>query len=214
MYHLQMTNWHWTPIIDPSCHKRTLYPLNPIIKIHQIGHSSDSGQNFQKKKKVPRENVFLHLCVNLWPKNPNSLCYRCVSIFDIFILCQFCHRSVDRKNCQKLFLGSLMYHLQMTNWHWTPIIDPSCHKRTLYPLNPIIKIHQIGHSSDSGQNFQKKKKVPRENVFLHLCVNLWPKNPNSLCYRPISILTLSKKFPLYINFTIEASIEKIVKKYF
>ena len=59
--------------------------------------------------------------------------------WEICISGQFSHRSVNRKNLQKIFLSSLICPLQMTNWQWTPIIDPSCRKRMLYPL-PVNKI--------------------------------------------------------------------------
>ena len=58
--------------------------------------------------------------------------------WEIRVSGQFFHRSVNRKNLQKIFLSSLICPLQMTNWQWTPIIDPSCRKRTLYLL-PIKK---------------------------------------------------------------------------
>ena len=57
----------------------------------------------------------------------------------IWVSGQFFHKSVDCKNVQKIFLSTLICHLQMTNWQWTPIFDPSCHKCMLYPL-PIKKI--------------------------------------------------------------------------
>ena len=59
--------------------------------------------------------------------------------WDIWLSGQFFHRSVDRKNLQKIFLSSLICPPQMTNWQWTPIIDPSCRKCTLYLL-PVKKI--------------------------------------------------------------------------
>ena len=59
--------------------------------------------------------------------------------WELWLLDQFFHRRVNGKNLQKIILSSLICPLQMTNWQWTPIIDPSCRKRTLYPL-PIKKI--------------------------------------------------------------------------
>ena len=48
-------------------------------------------------------------------------------------------------------LDTLICPLQIINWHWTPIMDPSCCKLTTYPSAYIvITILQVQFHGDPG----------------------------------------------------------------
>ena len=53
----------------------------------------------------------------------------------------------------------ICYKSQITDWHWIPSTDPSCHKWTLHPPSPMLKITWLVITLDSGQ----------ENIFTPFC---------------------------------------------
>ena len=67
---------------------------------------------------------------------------------------------------KKVVLDTLMSSKQITNWHWTHMdtlsTNPQCQKLLDWPW--------LGNMS---------KKVHQENIFLHLCANLWLKIQNT-----------------------------------
>ena len=69
---LQIINWHWTPIIDRSWCKLTLYPSPINVKNYSIGHKSETNRPKQKQKNGVLENIFLHLYTGFELKNQNT----------------------------------------------------------------------------------------------------------------------------------------------
>ena len=51
------------------------------------------------------------------------------------------HRTVNQKKIWNVPLDALICPLQIINWYWTPIIDPSWSKRMLYP--PPIQCRKL-----------------------------------------------------------------------
>ena len=59
----------------------------------------------------------------------------------IWLKCQFSHRTINHIKICNVPLDALMCPLQIINWHWTPIIDHSWCKCTLYP--PPIQCRKL-----------------------------------------------------------------------
>ena len=98
----------------------------------------------------------------------------------IWLKCLFAIELSTTKNWN-IPWGALMCPLQIINWHWTPIMDPSwCkHMPIHHPSN--VENYSISHKSETAQ--PKKKKVVLENIFLHLSANFWLKIHNTHGYR-------------------------------
>ena len=70
----------------------------------------------------------------IWPEMKTKKC-------KIWLKCKFSHRTV---NCKKIWntpLDALLCPLQIINWHWASIIDPSWCKCMLYP--PTIQCKKL-----------------------------------------------------------------------
>ena len=90
--------------------------------------------------------------------------------FDLNINLPLNHQ--PQKNLNAL-LDALTCPLQIINWHWTPIIDPSWCKCMLYP--PPIQCQKLLDRSLFGNRSTKQKKGPLENIFLHLYTDFGSK---------------------------------------
>ena len=72
---------------------------------------------------------------------PFEIAAKMKTMCKIWLKCQFSHKTV---NCRKICnapLDALMWPLQIINWQWTLIIDPSWWKCKLYP--PIIQCPKL-----------------------------------------------------------------------
>ena len=59
----------------------------------------------------------------------------------IWLKCQFSHTTINHRKILNAPLDALMCPLQIINWHWTLIVDPSWCKRMLYP--PPIQCRKL-----------------------------------------------------------------------
>ena len=83
--------------------------------------------------------------------------------------------------------GSSKGPLQITKWHSITIVDPSCHKQTIY-FSPK---YSNSHSSDTRHT--KKSSV---NSHINTCANLWLKIPKfGGSKKKVNFLTSQKLAP-------------------
>ena len=77
-----------------------------------------------------------------------------------------CHKTVNHKKIWNVHLDALICPLQIINWHWTPIIDPSWSKRMLYP--PPHPMSKITRSAISRKPIdQNKKKIDLWRIYFY-----------------------------------------------
>ena len=89
--------------------------------------------------------------------------------WEIWIWCQYYHRTINCKIFEYFNVSSTNYQ-----WHWIPIINPSCCKERLYSPTPYVKNYSFSHNSKTSQ-----EKRYQKNIFLHLCAKLWLKIQNT-----------------------------------
>ena len=65
-----------------------------------------------------------------------------------------------------VYLGTIICHVQITCWHWTLIIDPSCHKWTVYPPTQSVKMTQSAIGQTVVKMFINRKIIFKRIYFL------------------------------------------------
>ena len=68
-----------------------------------------------------------------WGGVPSEMAFLCFEPKKVHVF-HSCQRTVNHGKIWNVPLDALICPLQITNRHWTPIIDPSWRKRDLYPL--------------------------------------------------------------------------------
>ena len=88
--------------------------------------------------------------------------------YKIRLKCQFAIVLLTTKKIWNVPLDALICPLQIINWHWTPIIDPSWCKCTLYPSPIQCPNYSIGHKSETDQ--PKKNLIWRIYFYTFLSI--------------------------------------------
>ena len=104
---------------------------------------------------------------------------------------QFSHRTINHKNLQYTLRCS---NVLSTNhqWHWSPIINPSCHKHMLYPPLIWCQSYSICHKSWTSQ----AKIMCMSYIFLDLSANWELKIQNIHHYRNSATFSTSEQLTL------------------
>ena len=110
--------------------------------------------------------------------------------FDLKFL--FSHRTINHRKICNASLDALMCPLQIINWHWTPVINPSWCECMLYPPSIQCQNYSISHKLETAQP-KFLKKLQWENILLHLSANFGLKILNTHHYRNSAIILTSGK---------------------
>ena len=89
-----------------------------------------------------------------------------ITKWQISVWHQLYQRTINNKHFWNVTLDTLMCAPQITNWYWTPITDPSCHKQIFYqpPYQKLLNWPYYMHWS----TFSKTKKGLGEYIFYTL----------------------------------------------
>ena len=158
--------------------KRHFYPKSAPVTLENFFSCFCTGSHWTIFRLSP-EKIF-DLLTDLQPiEIPAKLKTKC----KIWLKCQFLHTTINRRKILNAPLDALMCPLQIINWQWTLITDPSWCKHMLYP--PPIQCRKLLDRPQVGNRWTKtpKKIVILDNIFLHLSANFEVEIQNTQCYR-------------------------------
>ena len=131
-------------------------------KVHVFCSCELPGKNFHVFKLEPDRPCLdwqLMWLLTSWPiYNPFKLQPKWREKCKIWLWHQFYHRTI---NCRKICntpIDALMCPLQIINWLWTSITNPSWCKQMLYPPTPPQKSENF----EFDVNFFKDKQIAKE----------------------------------------------------